>query len=269
MKAIAVDDEIYALKDSTYQLSTVPGITEVTGFTDPQLAIKYLRENIVDVALLDIEMPGMSGIELARQIKEVSASTVIIFLTAYSEYALEAYKIKANGYLLKPASASEISKEIEHVFEFRPKDYCKRVQVRTFGRFEIYCDGAPIAFKEAKTKEMLAYLVHKKGVTVSIAELAAVLWPGCTPDETRKNLKVCMVDMLEALRKKKADKIVKKNKDLFLINTDYFDCDYYDFLRGDVTTINSYTGAYMTGYSWAHFTAEALNTQKSNDSRVL
>ncbi len=264
MKAIAVDDEIYALKDSTYQLSTVPGITEVTGFTDPQLAIKYLKENIVDVALLDVEMPGMTGIELAKRIKEVSASTVIIFLTAYSEYALEAYKINANGYLLKPASASEISKEIEHVFEFRPRDYCKRVQVKTFGRFEVYCDGMPILFKDPKTKEMLAYLVNKQGVTVSTSELTAVLWPGATPDQTKKNLKACMVDLLEALRKKKADKIVKKNKDLFLINTDYCDCDYYDFLRGDVTTINSYSGSYMTGYDWASFTTEKLNDQKKN-----
>ena len=87
MHIIAVDDERLALV--------------VCSFRDPVKALEHLRDHSCDVAFLDIKMRGMTGLELARRVKELRSGTNIVFVTGYSEFALDAFHLYASGYLLK------------------------------------------------------------------------------------------------------------------------------------------------------------------------
>ncbi|MDD3394413.1 MAG: response regulator [Anaerotignum sp.] len=71
-------------------------------FTEPLGALEYLRSNIVDAVFLHIEMSDMNGIELANQILDFGENTPVVFVTAYNEYAVEAFRLNALDYLMKP-----------------------------------------------------------------------------------------------------------------------------------------------------------------------
>lgn len=107
---IAVDDEPRALEVLSIHASKVPEINLMKTFTDPKLALVYIQNNPVQAIFLDINMPGISGIEFIQQLPY---KPHIIFTTAYSEYALESYEYCAVDYLLKPIEFARFYKAID------------------------------------------------------------------------------------------------------------------------------------------------------------
>lgn len=109
---IAIDDEPSALDVISIHSSKVSDLNLVKCFTDPEKALEFLKDNTVDLAFLDINMPGLSGLEL---LKRLHSPPVIVFSTAYSEYALDSYDYDAVDYLLKPIEFNRFYKSIQKV----------------------------------------------------------------------------------------------------------------------------------------------------------
>jgi len=114
MKIIIVDDEHLALSRVERLLREI-GYENIDSFTDPLEALQSIAHTDYDVAFLDIEMPGMSGLELANKILESTPNTNIVFQTAYSEHAIEAYETGVIDYLLKPTSKERVEKAIQKI----------------------------------------------------------------------------------------------------------------------------------------------------------
>ena len=184
MRAICVDDEGLILSRTVSLVKKTNKFDEVESFMDALEALDYLKNEKADLALLDIDMPEMGGLELATNIKNKCPDIKIIFLTGYSEYAVDAYAMHATGYLLKPVSYEKLLSEIEYAFEGSqlPGDSSQkpaeasRVKVETFGFFNILVDGKPVAFKRSKAKELLACLVDRRGQFISRKDLFYILW---------------------------------------------------------------------------------------------
>ena len=176
MRAICVDDEKILMDHTVSMCSELPQIDEVRGFTKPKEALQWLEDNTADLALLDIDMPTMNGIELAMRIKEKSPDTAIIFITGYSHYAVDAFQVRATGYLLKPITQEMLAKDVEYALSGMPKKLASHVLVCTFGNFDVFVDGKPVRFKMARCKELLAYLVDRHGRNVTRAEAFGILW---------------------------------------------------------------------------------------------
>ena len=102
MKIIAVDDERIALEGLLDVISEAAPTAELTGFEYPEDALAFMDEHDCNIAFLDVEMAGMSGVELAEQLKLRNPDINIIFATGYGEYRKEAYDLHASGYLTKP-----------------------------------------------------------------------------------------------------------------------------------------------------------------------
>lgn len=114
MKCIIVDDEPLALMQMCKYIERTPDIELVASCYDAAEALDALKGNSdVDVIFLDINMPDMSGIELARSLTPMQP--MIVFTTAYSEYALEGFKVEAVDYLTKPIAYEEFLKSLERV----------------------------------------------------------------------------------------------------------------------------------------------------------
>lgn len=259
MKIIIVDDEEPAVKTLIKIINKIEPESEVTGFTSPTKALEFLQSNSADVVFLDIEMYGLNGIELAKKFKDECHNINIIFVTGYSEYALEAVSLRVSGYLLKPVSEEKIVEELENLRNPIEKSSNQRIKVQTFGNFEIFVDHEPLTFRRSKSKEILAYLVDKKGTSVTNAELAAVLFEEKEYDRSlQKQMQVYISDMIKVLREANASDIVIKKYNSLSVNINEFQCDYYDFLNMDVNAINSYMGEYMINYSWSEFTTGML-----------
>ena len=139
-------------------------------------ALDDIAEHHADIALLDINMPDMNGIELAARIKEISPDTAIIFVTGYSEYAVEAFRLHAAGYLMKPVAKEELEAEIIHAQGVHSLQMHSHITARTFGSFDIFVDGKKVLFGRSKAKELLAHLIEMRGKSVFRVQVFSVLF---------------------------------------------------------------------------------------------
>lgn len=115
IKAIAVDDELPALSVIESFCTRFSFISLEKTFNRPSDALKYLDKFPVDLLFLDINMPSLSGIEFYRQVKQ---STMVIFTTAYSEYAVEGFNLSAVDYLLKPFTPERFEQAVQKAYDY-------------------------------------------------------------------------------------------------------------------------------------------------------
>ena len=113
-----VDDESLALS-RLKRLLNENGIEDITAFDNPIEALKEITKTKFDAVFLDISMPNITGLELADSIIQLEPKTFIIFQTAYSEFALEAYKSGGMGYLVKPIESNDIKNILEKIRNFK------------------------------------------------------------------------------------------------------------------------------------------------------
>lgn len=260
MNIIAVDDEKLALDLLTDSIREAIPHSSIKGFTESEKALAYVRDAGCDIAFLDIKMRGITGLELAKRIKDVCGEVNIIFVTGYADYTLDAFRIYASDYLLKPASVEDIRNSMEHLRMPVRSQSPKKIRFQCFGNFEVFCNGQLLEFKRAKAKELLAYLVDRKGAGMTMKELMVALWEdGPDTPSRQSNLRNLIAIVKKTLSDVGADDTINKGWNSLSINCDAVDCDYYDFLRHIPYAVNSYHGEYMSQYSWAEFTTASLS----------
>ena len=259
MKILAVDDEELALENLLVKLREVKPEAIIKGFSRPEEALEELQNGFAaNVAFLDIEMYGMNGIEVACRFKKEVPEMNIIFVTGFSKYAADAFALRASGYITKPVRVERIREELENLRN-PIIESPMRIRVQTFGNFEIFVDGEPLKFKRSRTKELIAYLIDRRGAGLTMAEIASVLWEDRLYDRSLQNqLQVHISDLIKTLKAVNATELIYKKHNSISVNTECFDCDYYRFLAGDISAINMFHGEYMSNYSWAEFTAGQL-----------
>lgn len=112
---IMVDDCKTILTDGLNVLGEVMPNATITGFIKPREAIEYAKINQVVLAILDIEMGRTSGFELSQKLLEINPRTNIVFLTAFADYSLDAWKTTASGFLLKPLTAENVQEQLKRL----------------------------------------------------------------------------------------------------------------------------------------------------------
>jgi DNA-binding LytR/AlgR family response regulator len=115
MKCIIVDDEPIARKGVKKLVEEIPALELLDSLNSAKAAAVFMKENPVDLVFLDIQMPGASGIEFARSIPK---TTLVIFITAFTEYALDSYEVDAVGYLVKPVEPAKFRKAVEKALAY-------------------------------------------------------------------------------------------------------------------------------------------------------
>ena len=254
MKIICVDDETLVLDLTAALCRELPQKPEVRAFDNAADALKYSEDNKADIAILDINMPDMDGLMLAAKLKELHPDTAIIFLTGHPTYAVDAYKLHASGYLLKPLNKERLESEVEYAMSIHPPRNQSHIEVHTFGKFDVFVDGSPIMFARSKAKELLAYLVDRQG-QVSRADAFSALWEDGVYDRAmQKQLDVVIRSLRDTLEEYGASEIVEMKRGVLRVVPEKFDCDLYSFLDGDMDAIQAYRGEFMSDYSWANIT---------------
>ena len=262
MYILALDDERYALASLAEKLKLVFPDAFLQKETQASSAL-FWAESLaqqgeeLSYAFLDIQLRGMNGIEVARNLKALHPKVVLFFCTAYSEYAFDAFGLCAKGYLLKPILAKDIERVLdEMVDDWRasPNPLPKNVRVQTFGNFGVFVDDTLLSFEREKAKELLAYLVDRHGAPVTTAQIATVLWEA-PYDRKLKNKTTAIISSLRnTLRSAGIESLLIKSWNNLALDVSQIKCDAYDFEKGDLLAINSFRGEYMVNYSWAEFT---------------
>lgn len=268
MKVIAVDDEKLALASSIGALKQVFREDEIQGFCCPKDVLAYMKECVrnseeVEYAFLDVEMYDMTGIELAKKLKELCPQIRIFFITGYNQYAYDAFRIHVSGYLLKPITKDAIVEELRYCDVYKKAESEKKIRIQTFGNFEVFVDEQVLFFERTKEKELFAYLVDRNGAGVKTAEISGILYEDRDYDRNVRNQTQTVIScLMKDLRQVGIEDVIIKKWNHLAIDTSKVTCDYYQFLKGDVQAINAYMGEYMNNYSWAEFTTASLEEKQ-------
>lgn len=254
MKIIAVDDEKMALEILAEAIKEAENDAELEVFSNGTSAVEYLENNACDVCFLDIEMGDMTGIELAYKVKQFYPMANIIFVTGYSDYTQTAFSMRASGYVMKPATAVKIREELDNLRNPIADEVESKIKVVTFGNFDIYVDGKPLLFKRTKSKEMLAYLIDRKGTGSTKKEIAAILFGENVYDRKVEDyINKIYKEMVRSLKEEGISDILIKERNYYAIDPKKFLCDRYEFEEGKQYAVNMFRGEYMNQYSWAEF----------------
>jgi len=137
--------------------------------------------------------------------------------------------------------------------------------VQTFGGFEVFVDGNMVHFGRSKAKELLAYLVDRRGKKITRTQASGILWEGKTYDRPmQKQMDVIIRSLRSTLEEYGIGEIVKLEKGELQAMPESFICDLYRYLDGDVDAVNAYRGEYMASYSWASITEAYMDRMNSS-----
>lgn len=234
MRTILIEDEHHILRMMERLVQCEPNLKWMGSFHDPLQALEFLADQEVDLVFLDIEMPQMTGIEFA---KRLPATTQVVFTTAHSKYAVEAFDIQATHYLLKPITEQMIHDLIPRVSkryaETLATEHHRTCSIQCLDHFSVKTqDGDLVKWPTQKTEELFAYLIFHRDKVVNKWLIAETLYPEI--DEPQRALHN-VYNLVYRLKKTLAEydlsiSVQTINNGYSLHLDDACVCDYYDWL---------------------------------------
>lgn len=250
MRTILLDDEPFSLTFLEGVCLQVPQLEVVQTFSESGQALSYLAQHPVDLVITDIEMPGMNGIEAARQLRALSPETGVIFVTGYEEYALPAFQMEAVAYIMKPCTPQALSSAVRRAALLAAPG--KSLTIRTFGHFTVFIGGEPLRFSNGKAMELAALLVDRNGGVVTMEQAVGTLWEDRPYDDTVKRLYRKAVGYLHQIFAG-TDFFVSDRGSCHIVPSKA-ECDYFTLLQNPTQAAGRYHGDYLLDYSWAEMT---------------
>lgn len=179
LKVFIIDDDMPSIKIIEYFLSDYQDVAIEGRFTNPLEALKQLEEAEPELVFLDINMSQLCGMEVAKKILNRSPGTLIVFTTAYDNFAVDAFEVNASDYLVKPIMKARFDKAMERILssEIKPEPENK-LYISCFGKFQVYRQNEePIRWRTEKSKELAALLISNSGQTMTRDEIIELIWP--------------------------------------------------------------------------------------------
>lgn len=236
---VIVEDEKPILELMKVVVGRSPHCRIIGAFNNPLEALERLPELQPDIAFLDVEMPKLSGLELAQKLNECCEGTRIVFTTAYKEYALEAFRVFAFDYILKPVMPAAIDRITARLLKEagRPglapavlAEPVRKASIRCFGSFEVRDpQGELIRWPTRKTEELFAYLLCWPNQDTSKWKLVDLLWPEMSEERATHNLHNTVYRLKKLLKEQDIGVDVIKTGDGYLLKTQDIGYDLLEF----------------------------------------
>ena len=290
MRVILIDDEENALDILEILLREIGNVTVAGRFTNPLQGIDAVGALQVDAVFLDIQMPGMLGVDAARRTKAVGPNTQIVFTTAYSEYAVEAFEIQSMDYLLKPFTKERLRNTVSRFTKLLPDKSSEGPEpvagtyIQCFGGFQIQTANGLLSWKTNKEKELCAFLIHHAGVQVDAATMINSIWPESELDKARAYLYTCISYLRKSFQASNIDLKVNKAGRGYAIDMEGTASDVAEFLAIAETAVSEqalsekqyeqltilHKGDYFQGcdFHWAMWRGEELKNKYIQTLRI-
>ena len=274
MRIAAVDDEMHALERFERMVSDMPELEMCGLFETGGQLLSYLEDNSLDTVFLDIEMPEMNGLQLTEQIQNLSEHINIVFVTAFNQYAVEAFELQAVDYIMKPLTEERLGKTVRRLLKASPTAAQESSPfIQCLGDFEVFVSGQALTWKNSKAKEILAFLVHRHGVPASWEKIADAVWPEFNAEKAHANFHATTYLLRKRLAEAGISQILESARGNYRIVPDKIDCDVYRIeeligsnhikCREDVQLLERLRDkGYLEGggYVWAYPRAAELDT---------
>ncbi|MBE1444789.1 two-component SAPR family response regulator [Paenibacillus sp. OAS669] len=174
-------------------------------YTSARAGLEHLAKSKVDVVFMDMDMPEVNGLTAGEHIQQMDPGILIIYVTAYSEYALEAFGIPALDYLLKPIDPKRLAKTLGRIAQHVPptNHSTSHPWIRCFGQLSFEgADGREkqLKWKTGKAQELFVYLLHEQERWVNKEKLLEALWPDYLKDKALTYLHTTVSQIRKLLR---------------------------------------------------------------------
>lgn len=284
LRAIIVDDELPAIRMLKLFLLANGAVEIVAEFTKSSEALKHIGSLQPDVVFLDIEMPGINGLELAEHILAQATETEIIFVTAFRNYAVEAFELNAVDYLLKPALQEKVDRAVSRLLlqkKLQPetRTSCAGNYINCFGQFTVRRFGGdvPLKWRTAKVEELFAFLLYHRGTILPKGKIIDSLWPECEPECADNNLYTSVYRLKKTLKENNLNVSIRLSGGGYMMELGAgIRCDVADFesfvARGEILTAQTvadfekiialYQGDYLEGKDYPWCVAERVRMQQ-------
>lgn len=174
LKTLIVDDESLARRGLAHRLRDIPDIEVVGEAKNGREALSFIKDKKPDLVFLDIQMPGLSGFQVVQQL-EIESMPIILFLTAYDEYAVQAFEVNALDYILKPIDEDRLHQVLEKV---RANLSQKRAlaQKQTLLKMVSQISGETISSYSQLEEKNVADLMHQEPARLAIRDGGKTTW---------------------------------------------------------------------------------------------
>lgn len=241
-RTIIVEDEQPGLELMKVLIGRSEHYQIVGAFLSPLEALAALPGLQPDIAFIDVEMPKMNGVELAKQIVALHKETKIVFTTAYKEYAVDAFEVEALHYVLKPVTPAAIEQVTARMLNSarrgvpaEPPAVRETLSaIRCFGRFEIRSPkGEVVRFTTRKAEELFAYFLCHPERVLSKWELAELLWPDTLEERAGHNLHNTIYILKKLLKECELGVDIRKTNEGYILDVGQTRYDVLEFQRFD------------------------------------
>ena len=226
---IIVEDEVHILKYMQKKISSFEDFEVKGAFSTPEEAQAAFDEMQPDVVFLDIEMPRINGIELARRLLEKKQDLLIIFTTAYSQYALNAFEVEAIDYLMKPILDEDLArvlKRLNKVVKGKSSQKDGEIEkvafpVHCFGCFDVWDRRQQmVKWPTKKAEELFAYFLVHQGHYVGKWELLELFWVDVVEERGLQNLYNTIYRVKQVLKQLPVAATIKKVNDGYILESE-------------------------------------------------
>lgn len=221
-------------------------------FYSPSKALTYAKTSSVHLAFLDAGHGSRLGVGL----KKINPATFVIFssrATFRKSYVSDIFCSGcADAFITKPYDFAQINYTIDMAVKICSASKNHDVSITMFGDFNIYSDGTPVRFSNAKAKELLAVCADAKGTVVNMYDCMRMLWPGREHTSRLKCLyRKAVCGVKNTLREYGITGMFENFHGSCRVNPESFRCDYYDYLKSADKSKYFGSGIYLRGYPWA------------------
>jgi len=184
LNVMLIDDEQLALDFLERQLSKIDHIEVVGKYFNPMVGKDNVLESKVDAVFLDVNMPGINGIDLAGQILELKPDIIIVFVTAYDQYAVDAFELNALDYIVKPIELERLKRTIDRIrlqkrTSLETLATNRKLYIQLCGELKMgksMSELKHVTWRTAKAQELFLYLLQNRGRLVRKSTLIELLW---------------------------------------------------------------------------------------------
>ena len=245
MKVIAVDDEISSLQIFLKEIVSLDEL-ECKFFKDDEKRIlDYVRHNDVTASFIDINMPGINGLELAKKLIDIHKEMKVVFVTGINlnEKDLPS-EMKPNvlGFIYKPYSFTDVKRYVDLI-----SNSYSCMEVKMFNSFDCFIAGKVVRFSCAKSKELFALLLAYNGKTLEMNDAISQLWPDTPLDNAKRLYRDAVWRLRKTLNEYNFNCVDFSRAQLRIIKS-RIHCDYWDFLKAGE---GNYNGTFCKSYEWS------------------
>lgn len=283
IRAIVVDDEQLALRHMVKKLQSIMTVEVVGSFLNARDVLKEMNSLDFNVVFLDIEMPGLSGLDLADVINDWNKDIFIVFVTAYRDYAVQAFELHSIDYLLKPIMSERLEKTIFRIQEQLEMQSLQKtdepltsnaLKIICFKEFAVYYHNTPVKWKTGKVKELFAFFITNLQEPIHRDTIIETLWHDVEYQKAKIQLHTAISYLRKTLDSMGYPNAITFSNGSYVMEIKNFQCDAHQFEQiianhPQITDRNidmfedivlHYNGDYLenNGYEWALVKAHAI-----------